>query len=110
MKTIATLALALALGATPVLAAERSPASQGPTKLTDGELEQVAAGGSLPLNLDSLLVSFGQNFGLQVDLSRGAVNLSTGVNGDPSFIAPMVQNIKALIDPFVRPMPAIPGQ
>ena len=49
MKTIATIALVSCLGATPVLAAGRSPASQEPTKLSDSELEQVAAGGSLPL-------------------------------------------------------------
>jgi len=109
MKTIATIALVSCLGATPVLAAGRSPASQEPTKLTDRELEQVAAGGSLPLNLDSLLVSLGQNLGLRVDLtSPGSVDLSTGVNGNRSTIAPLLQSLTTLTNQFLPPLPAIP--
>ncbi|MFL5424566.1 MAG: hypothetical protein ACJ783_05995 [Myxococcales bacterium] len=73
-------------------------------------LENVAAGGSLPLNLDSLLVSLGQNLGLHVDLSSGSVNLSTGVNGNLSTVAPLLQSIRTLTNQFLPVLPTIPGQ
>ena len=54
-------------------------------------------------------MSLGQNFGLHVDLSSpGSVNLSTGVNGNMSTIAPLLQSLTALTNQFLPPLPAIP--
>lgn len=46
-KYLAAIAMTLGLGASPTLAAERSATSGDPVKLTDGELDQVAAGDPL---------------------------------------------------------------
>jgi hypothetical protein len=107
MKRIALFAMAFGLGATPVLAAGQSPATDGLAELSDSDLEQVTAGGTLPLNLDSLLQSLGQNLGLSVDLSAGSVNLSTGVNRDPATLAPLLQGLAGLTLERLHPVPGV---
>ncbi|HEY6910482.1 MAG TPA: hypothetical protein VI356_13980 [Myxococcales bacterium] len=107
MKGIAAMALASGLTAAPVLAAGQSAASNAPVRLSDGELDQVSAGGTLPLNLGSLVQSLGQDLGLSVDLSAGAVNLSTGVHRDPGTLTPLLQGLGGLTFARLHPVPGV---
>jgi hypothetical protein len=79
---IAALAAALGLSATPVLAAERSPVSAEPAKLTDSQLDQVTGGdGSLldlPLNLNLTL----QNISIAVNVSNVPINAAVAVQAN----------------------------
>lgn len=103
MKGIAAMALASGLTAAPVLAAGQSAASNAPVRLSDGELDQVSAGGTLPLNLGSLV----QDLGLSVDLSAGSVNLSTGVHRDPGTLTPLLQGLGGLTFARLHPVPGV---
>ncbi|HEY5675783.1 MAG TPA: hypothetical protein VI356_22355 [Myxococcales bacterium] len=79
---IAALAAALGLSATPVFAAETSPASAGPAKLSDGQLDEVTGGDgsllNLPLNLNLTL----QNISIAVNVSNVPINAAVAVQAN----------------------------
>ena len=79
---IAALAAAFGVSATPVFAAEKTPASAEPTRLTDSQLDQVTAGDgsllNLPLNLNVLL----QDISVTVNVSNVPINASVAVQAN----------------------------
>ena len=82
MKRIAMLAAALAVTATPVLAAEQPPGTTGPVKLADGELDQVTGGdGSLlylPMNVNILL----KDITVTLNVSNVPINAAVAIQAN----------------------------
>jgi hypothetical protein len=104
MKTIAAMAVALGLTATPVLAAEQ--ASTGPVKLADGELDQVTAGDgsllNLNLNLDVLL----KNIVVTVNVSNVPINAAVAVQANA--LGQAIQNATVLAGQQVTQAQSLP--
>ena len=100
MQGIAAIALAFGLAAPPVLAAQESG---GPVRLSDGELEQVTGGGTLPLNLDDLIHGIGQNLGLNLDLTNPPINVTVGgIQGNASALGPLLQQVATLTGQLIQ--------
>ena len=100
MYRIAAMALAFGLAATPVLAAEQST---GPERLSDSQLAEVTGGGTLPLNLDDLLHSIGQNLGLNLDLTNGPINVTLGgIQGTAGTLVPLIQQVATLTGQLIQ--------
>jgi hypothetical protein len=82
MKRIAKIALALAVTATPVLAAEQSPDTTGPVKLADSELDQVTGGDgsllNLPMNVNILL----KDITVTVNVSNVPINAGIAIQAN----------------------------
>jgi hypothetical protein len=82
MKRIVKMALALAITATPVLAAEQSPDATRPVKLADSELDQVTAGDgsllNLPMNVNILL----KDITVTVNVSNVPINAAVAIQAN----------------------------
>ena len=82
MKRFATMAMALAITATPVFAAEQKPATTEPVRLADGELDQVTGGDgsllNLPMNVNILL----KDITVTLNISNVPVNAAVAIQAN----------------------------
>lgn len=81
MKLIAAMAVAFALTASPALAAEQA-STDGPVKLADSDLDEVAAGDGSLLNLNLNLNVLLQNIGVTVNISNVPINAAVAVQAN----------------------------
>ncbi|MFL5424565.1 MAG: hypothetical protein ACJ783_05990 [Myxococcales bacterium] len=92
-----SIALAFAITAAPALIARASPSSAAPEKLSDAELERVAAGDLLGLDLGSILnglglPAFGQGAGSNLGLAAGPLSAQASLQA----LVPLVQSVANL--------------
>ena len=97
MKRITAIALAIGVTATPALTARASPS---PEKLSDAELEQVAAGDLLGLDLGSILnglgPAFGQGAGSNLGLAAGPLSAQASLQATATALIPLVESVANL--------------
>lgn len=103
MKRIAAMALSLGVAATPALAAGPSSA---PEKLSDAQLEQVAAGDLLGLDLGGILNGLGQPFGQGIPsnlgLAAGPVTAALSLQSTTAGLIPLIESVANLTGQMIQ--------
>jgi hypothetical protein len=111
MTRLANYILGAALVLPAVTMASRAPGPGEPAKLADTELDQVTAGGTLPLDLGGLLDTAGQ--GLSGNLWIGPIGMTPGTNvppgasGNPRMMRPLVPSVSNLDAYRLGPPPSL---